>query len=85
MHIVLIFGRQTPLFQFSIDLWKSTTLNNFHDRLTLLPLLSVKSLHYINFKTDCHWPSLLQSRIDLWKTITLNKFNIEQIAHCGHI
>ena len=39
MNIVLIFGRQTPLLQFSISLWKSTTLNNFHDRLTLLPHL----------------------------------------------
>ena len=59
MHIVLIFARQTPLLQSSIDLWKTTSLHNLQDRLTPPPppiehRFLEKPLHCITFMAD--WP-----------------------------
>ena len=74
--------RPHPLLQLIIDLWKTTTLQQFHVRLTPPPPpIDHRSLadHYTDYvahieectDTSAERPHpLLQSTIDLWKTTT---------------
>ena len=65
-----------PPSQLSMDLWKTITPNNFHDRQTLAlpPPIIYRSMedHY----TAYFWLlDPLQLSMDLWKTVTSNNFH----------
>ena len=80
--------RPYPLLQSTIDLWKTTTLHQFHGRLTPPPPpIQHRSLadHYTDYVAnivECtdtsvdRPPPLLQLTIDLWRTTTLTMFHI---------
>ena len=68
-----------PPSQSSMDLWKTITPNNFHNRLNPEPLLQLTidpwkttTLHQLH---DRLTPPLLQSTIYPWKTTTPHKFH----------
>ena len=76
----------TPLLKLTIDLWKTTTLHQFHGRLTPPPSSNwpqtyARPLHQLCFtyrcmyRYQCRPHPLLQSTIDLWKTTTLHQFH----------
>ena len=87
--------RPTSLLQSIIDLWKTTTPQQFHGRLMPPPPPSSNRsmqdcytdyISHIDVCTDTSADRphpLLQSSRDLWKTITPHKFHI-YIAQCTY-